>query len=117
MRRGSLAFSNSSDAASDSSSGVNAQRGMYGLTMGEGGSAGIGRGGQSARRGGTALFNAAPEGSDARKANKSSIYGTMAFSDMEKENEVCCASILSMSLPVRPSMYKRRWARTYLGRC
>ena len=87
--RGSLAFSNSSDAGTDSSSGVNGQRGMYGLTMGEGGSAGIGRGGQATRRGGTALFDAAPsEGDAARKAAKSSIYGTMAFSDVEKENEV-----------------------------
>lgn len=93
--RGSLAFSNSSDAATDSSSGMNGQRGMYGLTMGEGGSAGIGRGGQSVRRGGMALFNAAPsEGADARKAAKSSIYGTMAFSDMEKENKVLATSTL-----------------------
>ncbi|KAL3160933.1 disintegrin and metalloproteinase with thrombospondin motifs [Trebouxia sp. C0009 RCD-2024] len=84
-RRGSLAFSNSSEAATDSSSGVTAGRGMYGLTMGEGGSDGIGRGGQSARRGGMTMFEAAPE--DARKAAKSNIYGTMAFSDVEKENE------------------------------
>lgn len=57
--------------------------------MGEGGSAGIGRGGQSARRGGMTLFDAAPaEADDARKAAKSNIYGTMAFSDVEKENEV-----------------------------
>lgn len=86
MCRGSLAFSNSSEAATDSSSGVTAGRGMYGLTMGEGGSDGIGRGGQSARRGGMTMFEAAPE--DARKAAKSNIYGTMAFSDVEKENEV-----------------------------
>lgn len=58
--------------------------------MGEGGSGGIGRGGQSARRGGMALFEAAPsEGGDSRKAGKSSIYGNAAFSDVEKENEVC----------------------------
>ena len=59
---------------------------MYGLTMGEGGSAGIGRGGQSARRGGMTLFDAAP--AEAHGARKSNIYGTMAFSDVEKENEV-----------------------------
>lgn len=68
---------------------MTAGRGMYGLTMSEGGSDGIGRGGQSARRGGMTMFEAAPE--DARKAAKSSIYGTMAFSDVEKENEVCMA--------------------------
>ena len=68
---------------------------MYGLTMGEGGSAGIGRGGQSARRGGMTLFDAAPaEAHDARKAAKSNIYGTMAFSDVEKENEVRTCIIL-----------------------
>ena len=68
---------------------------MYGLTMGEGGSAGIGKGGQSARRGGMTLFDAAPaEAHDARKAAKSNIYGTMAFSDVEKENEVRTCIIL-----------------------
>ena len=68
---------------------------MYGLTMGEGGSSGIGRGGQSARRGGMTLFEAAPaEADDARKAAKSNIYGTMAFSDAEKENEVCSCNVL-----------------------
>ncbi len=37
-----------------------------------------------------ALFEAAPsEGGDSRKAGKSNVYGNMAFSDMEKENEVC----------------------------
>ncbi|KAA6429297.1 MAG: type 1 repeat-containing [Trebouxia sp. A1-2] len=87
-RRGSLAFSNGSDASSDASSAARAGRGAYGLTMGEGGSGGIGRGGQSARRGGTALFEGAPsEAGDSRRAGKSNIYGTMAFSDMEKENE------------------------------
>ena len=68
---------------------------MYGLTMGEGGSDGIGRGGQSARRGGMTLFAAAPaEADDARKAAKSNIYGTMAFSDVEKENEVRSCDML-----------------------
>ena len=68
---------------------------MYGLTMGEGESAGIGRGGQSARRAGMTLFDAAPaEADDARKAAKSNIYGTMAFSDVEKENEVRSCKIL-----------------------
>lgn len=58
--------------------------------MGEGGSDGIGRGGQSARRGGMTLFEPAPSGAeDARKAAKSNIYGTTAFSDVEKESEVC----------------------------
>lgn len=93
--RGSLAFSNSSEAATDSSSGAGRGRGMYGLTMGEGGSAGIGRGGQSARRGGMTLFDAAPtEAEDARKAAKNNIYGTMAFSDVEKENEVPTCNVL-----------------------
>ena len=88
--RGSLAFSNGSDALSDASSAAKAGRGAYGLTMGEGGSGGIGRGGQSARRGGTALFEGAPsEAGDSRRAGKSNIFGTMAFSDVEKENEVC----------------------------
>jgi hypothetical protein len=87
--RGSLAFSNSSDASSDAGSAARAGRGAYGLTVGEGGSGGIGRGGQSARRGGTALFEGAPsEAGDSRRAGKSNIYGTMAFSDVEKENEV-----------------------------
>ncbi|DBA94822.1 TPA: A disintegrin and metalloproteinase with thrombospondin motifs [Trebouxia sp. C0004] len=86
-RRGSLAFSNS-DASSDASSAARAGRGAYGLTMGEGGSGGIGRGGQSARRGGTALFQGAPsDAGDSRRAGKSNVYGTMAFSDTEKENE------------------------------
>ena len=88
--RGSLAFSNGSGASSDASSAARAGRGAYGLTMGESGSGGIGRGGQSARRGGTALFEGAPsEAGDARRAGKSNIFGTMAFSDVEKENEVC----------------------------
>ena len=88
--RGSLAFSNGSGASSDASSAARAGRGAYGLTMGESGSGGIGRGGQSARRGGTALFEGAPsEAGDARRAGKSNIFGTMAFSEVEKENEVC----------------------------
>lgn len=71
--------------------------------MSEAGVAGIGRGGQSARRGGMALFDAAPaEAEDARKAAKSNIYGTMAFSEVEKENEVCdtecCNSAVSYGL-------------------
>ena len=75
---------------SDTSSAGRTERGAYGVTMGEGGSGGIGRGGQSARRGGMALFEAAPsEGGDSRKAGKSNIYGNAAFSDVEKENEVC----------------------------
>ena len=87
--RGSLAFSNGSDASSDASSAARAGRGAYGLTMGEGGSGGIGRGGQSARRGGTALFEGAPsEAGDSRRAGKSNVYGNMAFSDVEKEKEV-----------------------------
>ena len=91
--RGSLAFSNGSDASSDASSAARPGRGAYGLTMGEAGSGGIGRGGQSARRGGTALFEGAPsEAGDSRRAGKSNIYGTMAFSDVEKENEVCDSS-------------------------
>ena len=95
MCRGSLAFSNSSEAATDSSSGAGGGRGTYGLTMGEGGSAGIGRGGQSARRGGMMLFDAAPtDAEDARKAAKTNIYGTMAFSDVEKENEVHTCDML-----------------------
>ena len=92
--RGSLAFSNGSDAACDSGSAAKTGRGTYGLTMGESGSAGIGRGGQGARRGGMALFEAAPsEGVGSRKAAKNNIYGSMAFSDMEKENEVCTSNL------------------------
>ena len=99
--RGSLAFSNSSDAASDNTSAAGkAERAAYGLTMGEGGSGGIGRG--VARRGGMALFETAPsEGSESRKAAaKSNVYSTMAFSDMEKENEVhiCLAQVASNGL-------------------
>ena len=90
ISRGSLAFSSGSDASSGASSAARAGRGVYGVTMGEGGSGGIGRGGQSARRGGTALFEGAPsEAGDSRRPGKSNIYGTMAFSDVEKENEVC----------------------------
>ena len=44
-----------------------------------------------------ALFESAPsEGSESRKAAaKSNVYSTMAFSDMEKENEVHILSFAS----------------------
>lgn len=88
--RGSLAFSSGSDATSDTSSSKDTRRSLYGLTMGD--SSGIGRGGSpgAARGAGVATFESAPaEGGIGRKQPQGSTFASMAFADIEKENEVC----------------------------
>ena len=84
-----MAFSSGSEASSDASSARDARRSLYGLTMGD--SSGIGRGGTPGaahRVAGVAMFEDAPTArAGGRKDAKGSTFASMAFADMENENQ------------------------------